>query len=138
MNDQCCVQDCISPKPGAVEAAAHATDEVLAAFAKALAHPVRIQILRILARRTACVCGDIVSELPLAQSTVSEHLRILKTAGLILGEVAGPRVCYCIDTAAFAHFKSLIDGLPSPRQALVQADCESGGPPCPEVPEENA
>ena len=74
------------------------TDEALSAFAKALAHPIRLQILRILARRSACVCGDIVTKAPLAQSTVSEHLRILKSAGLILGEVTGPRVCYCIDT----------------------------------------
>ena len=99
------------------------TDETLAAFAKALAHPARLQILRILARRTSCVCGDIVSELPLAQSTVSEHLRILKAAGLILGEVSGPRVCYCINTSALARFKSLVGELPSPEQSTIPAQC---------------
>ena len=100
------------------------TDEALAAFAKALAHPVRLQILRILARRSACVCGDIVSELPLAQSTVSEHLRILKSAGLILGEVSGPRVCYCIDTAALGRFKSLVAELPNSQQSSIPAECQ--------------
>ena len=108
----------------AVESLPKGTDESLAAFAKALAHPVRIQILRILARRTACVCGDIVNELPLAQSTVSEHLRILKAAGLILGEVSGPRVCYCIDSSALSLFKSLVEGLPSPKQTSIPAECQ--------------
>ncbi len=98
------------------------TDEALAAFAKALGHPIRIQILRILARHSACICGDIVNELPLAQSTVSEHLRILKAAGLIKGEVSGPRGCYCIYTDALARFKSLVDGLPIPEQASDPAD----------------
>lgn len=88
-----------------------ASDEELAALAKAIAHPVRIQILRLLAIRKTCVCGDIVSELPLAQSTVSEHLRILKAAGLVLGEVDGPRVCYCIAPAALRRLKKLVRGL---------------------------
>ncbi len=99
-------------------------DEALAVFAKALAHPIRIEILRILARRSACVCGDIVSELPLAQSTVSEHLRILKASGLILGEVSGPRVCYCIDSSALSRFKSLVEGLPCPPQYAATSQCQ--------------
>ena len=69
----------------------------LAAFAKALAHPARIAILQFLASRKACVCGDIVDELPLSQSTVSQHLKELKTVGLIKGTIEGPSVCYCID-----------------------------------------
>ncbi|HEX8039166.1 MAG TPA: metalloregulator ArsR/SmtB family transcription factor [Chryseosolibacter sp.] len=69
----------------------------LASFAKALAHPARIAILQFLATQKACMCGDIVNELPLSQSTVSQHLKELKAVGLIKGDVDGPAVCYCID-----------------------------------------
>lgn len=86
-------------------------DEELASLAKAIAHPARIQILRLLANRKTCVCGDIVNELPLAQSTVSEHLRILKSAGLVVGEVDGPRVCYCIAPAMLGRLKKLVQDL---------------------------
>lgn len=86
-------------------------DEELAAFAKALGHPARVQILRLLTRRSACVCGDIVDELPLAQSTVSQHLKVLKEAGLIRGEVDGPRVCYCIDDRGLRRLRALMAGL---------------------------
>src|SRR5690606_38667182 len=83
------------------------SDEQLAAFAKALAHPVRVRIVRMLARKEARMCSHIVDELPLAQSTVSEHLRVLKAAGLIVANESGPRVGYCIAPAALARFKSL-------------------------------
>jgi ArsR family transcriptional regulator len=86
-------------------------DEELAALAKAIGHPARVQILRILVRKTACVCGDIVDELPLAQSTVSQHLKVLKDAALIRGEVDGPRVCYCIEPRALRRLKALVGGL---------------------------
>jgi ArsR family transcriptional regulator len=86
-------------------------NEELAAFAKAVGHPARVQILRILAHRTTCVCGDIVDELPLAQSTVSQHLKILKEVGLIRGEVDGPRTCYCIEPRAVRRLKVLVAGL---------------------------
>jgi ArsR family transcriptional regulator len=86
-------------------------DEELAMLAKAIGHPARVQIIRILVRRTACVCGDIVEELPLAQSTVSQHLKVLKDAGLIRGEVDGPRVCYCIEPRALRRLKVLVAGL---------------------------
>lgn len=66
-----------------------------AALCKALAHPARVAILQFLLERKSCVCGEIVDVLPLAQSTVSEHLRVLKEAGLIRGTIEGPRVCYC-------------------------------------------
>jgi ArsR family transcriptional regulator, arsenate/arsenite/antimonite-responsive transcriptional repressor len=89
----------------------HEADEELAALAKAIGHPARVQILRILARRTACVCGDIVGELRLAQSTVSQHLKVLKEAGLIRGEIAGPRVCYCIEPHALRRLRVLAAGL---------------------------
>ena|ERR1022692_612338 len=86
-------------------------DEELATLAKAIGHPVRVQILRILVRRSGCVCGDIVQELPLAQSTVSQHLKVLKDAGLVRGEVDGPRVCYCIEPRALRRLKALAGGL---------------------------
>lgn len=86
-------------------------DEELAALAKAIGHPVRLQIVRLLATRTACVCGEIVGLLPLAQSTVSEHLRILKEAGLVNGEIDGPRVCYCLEPEGLARLKRLVEGL---------------------------
>ena len=86
-------------------------DQELADFAKAIGHPARVQILRILARKIDCVCGDIVEELPLAQSTVSQHLKVLKECGLIRGEVDGPRVCYCIEPRALRRLKALIGGL---------------------------
>ena len=78
----------------------------LADFAKALSHPARIAIIKILAERGVCMCGQVVEELPLAQATVSQHLRALKDAGLIRGEIEGPRTCYCLDPEglrAFSH-----------------------------------
>ncbi|HEY8947194.1 MAG TPA: metalloregulator ArsR/SmtB family transcription factor, partial [Polyangiaceae bacterium] len=86
-------------------------DQELAELAKALGHPARVQILRILGRKNTCICGEIVDELPLAQSTVSQHLKILKDAGLIRGDVDGPRVCYCIEPQALRRLKSLIGSL---------------------------
>ena len=74
-----------------------AKDNRLAKYAKALAHPARIAILQILAKKQTCVCGSIVEEIPLSQSTVSQHLKELKHAGLITGDIDGAKVCYCID-----------------------------------------
>ncbi len=89
----------------------HEADEELAAFAKALGHPVRVRILRILARQDQCVCGEMVALLPLAQSTVSQHLKVLKGAGLVQGEVDGPRVRYCIARGALRRLKALVERL---------------------------
>jgi ArsR family transcriptional regulator len=86
-------------------------DEELAALAKALGHPARVQIVRLLVRREACVCGDIVDELPLAQSTVSQHLKVLKEVGLIRGDIDGPRVCYCVEPRVLRRLKALVGGL---------------------------
>ena len=86
-------------------------DEELASLAKALGHPARVKILRILVRKNACVCGDLVTELPLAQSTVSQHLKVLKDAGLIRGDVDGARVCYCIEPRALRRLKALVGGV---------------------------
>jgi ArsR family transcriptional regulator len=74
----------------------------LAAQAKALAHPARLAILQTLAARDTCICGDLVDDLPLAQASVSRHLKTLKDAGLINGEIDGPRTCYCLDREAVA------------------------------------
>ncbi len=80
----------------------------LAEMAKALGHPARIAILKELARRNTCVCGEIVEVLPLAQSTVSQHLKELKEAGLIQGTVEGVRSCYCIDWDNVRRLQDLI------------------------------
>jgi ArsR family transcriptional regulator len=86
-------------------------DDTLAMMAKALAHPARVRILRVLDARQACVTGDVVAELALAQSTVSEHLRILREAGLIQGEIEGPRTRYCVDATGLAILKAGIAAL---------------------------
>ena len=92
-----------------------ATDETTtAALAKALAHPARIRILRLLQATPGCIGGEIVGAVGLAQSTVSEHLRILKAAGVISGEIDGPRVCYALNPAALAPLAELIMGLTPP------------------------
>lgn len=88
-----------------------AADEELAALAKALGHPARVQIIRLLVRRNACICGDIVDELPLAQSTVSQHLKVLKEVGLVKGEIDGPRTCYCVEPRALRRLKALVGSL---------------------------
>jgi DNA-binding transcriptional ArsR family regulator len=77
----------------------------LAVIAKALGHPARIAILQFLIKTKACICGDIVDQLPLSQSTVSQHLKALKNAGLIKGNIDGPSVCYCIDEKAWNKVK---------------------------------
>jgi ArsR family transcriptional regulator len=83
----------------------------LAAFAKAASHPIRVKILHMLARKNAQMCCHIVDELPLAQSTVSEHLRILRSAGLVKANARGPRAGYCIVPAALKRFKALLNGV---------------------------
>jgi len=86
-------------------------DAQLAELAKALAHPIRVQIVRILARTAGCICGDLVDALPLAQSTVSQHLKVLKDAGLVRGTIDGPRTCYCIDPDGLRRLRVLVAGL---------------------------
>lgn len=84
-------------------------EQALAELAKALAHPARIAILKELARRNTCVCGEIVEVLPLAQSTVSQHLKELLQAGLIKGSVEGAKSCYCINREAFQRFEKILE-----------------------------
>lgn len=83
----------------------------ISSFAKALAHPARIAILKILIERKACICGDIVNELPLSQSTVSQHLKELKEAGLIKGDIDGVKVCYCINEEKWHEAKKELTAL---------------------------
>lgn len=71
---------------------------LIAKFAKALSHPARVAIIKLLLQKQSCVCGDIVEDLPIAQSTVSQHLKELKESGLIKGNIDGASICYCVDT----------------------------------------
>lgn len=93
-----------------------------AAYAKALAHPARIAILELLLEKDACVCGDIVQELPISQSTVSQHLRELKEAGLIKGRVEGASVCYCMDAREWIRARAALMELLD-RPAAGPFDC---------------
>ena len=86
-------------------------ENAIAKYAKAISHPARVLILNLLIKKQACVCGDIVDELPLSQSTVSQHLKELKAAGLIKGEIEGTSVCYCIDTAEWEKAKNMLTKL---------------------------
>jgi len=86
-------------------------EQDLAAFAKLMSHPARIAILKVLAAQNACICGEIVEVLPLAQSTVSQHLKELKNAGLINGTIDGPKSCYCINWEAFEKFMADFNAL---------------------------
>ncbi len=85
--------------------------EQLASLAWAIAHPARVRIVRLLISRDTCICGEIVDEMPLAQSTVSQHLKILKQSGLVQGEVDGPKVCYCINPERLSELKALVASL---------------------------
>ncbi len=78
----------------------------LARYFKALGHPARLSILGVLTRRPHCICGDLVEEIPLAQSTISQHLKVLKASGLVRGKVDGPAVCYGLDEEAYRRMKS--------------------------------
>ena len=94
-------------------------DRMLARRIKALAHPARLKIVRALLRvgGDGCCCGDIVRDLPLAQSTVSQHLKVLREAGLIRGDISGPRSCYCLDREALAAVAQAMADLDTPAPA---------------------
>jgi ArsR family transcriptional regulator len=109
LGDACCPPPVRGPDKRPVEGPE--AEEELALLAKALGHPARVRILRLLADRSSCICGEVVDELDLAQSTVSQHLKVLKDAGLIRGEIDGPRVCYCIEPRTLRRLKALVGGL---------------------------
>jgi DNA-binding transcriptional ArsR family regulator len=96
---------------GASKTEAYSSKELtLAKYAKALSHPARVAILNVLLKKQSCICGDIVEELPLSQSTVSQHLKELKEAGLIKGNIDGVSVCYCIDEKEWKKASVLLNG----------------------------
>ncbi len=95
-------------------------EQKIAELCKALAHPARIAIINFLIKKKECICSDVVNELPLSQSTVSQHLKELKNAGLIKGDFDGPRVCYCIDLAKWKEAKKTINLFLS--QEAIQAE----------------
>lgn len=103
----------VMPTPRSAKEPITTADEELAGLAKALAHPARVAILRQLAEEGACVCGRIVSALPLAQATVSQHLKVLKDAGFVQGEIDGPRVCYCLEPKTLRRLRKLVNDLPT-------------------------
>lgn len=85
-----------------------AKDNKISNYAKALSHPARIAILKYLSKRRSCVCGDIVINIPLSQSTISQHLKELKNAGLVKGDVEGKNVCYCINEKEWSKVKKTL------------------------------
>jgi ArsR family transcriptional regulator len=105
------VAACCAPEDASATVAPAVDDETLAVMTKALGHPTRVRILRLLAERRVCVTGDLVAELPLAQSTISEHLRILREAGLVQGEIEGPRTSYCLNRAGLAALQRAVNSL---------------------------
>jgi len=106
--DLCCPPEAAQPEMSLVTLEGAEADNALAKLAKAIGHPARVRILRLLSRKEARVCSQIVDELPLAQSTVSEHLRILKDAGLVRSSQDGPRVGYCINFDGLRRLKALV------------------------------
>ncbi|MGE0485271.1 MAG: ArsR/SmtB family transcription factor [Gammaproteobacteria bacterium] len=105
-----------TPAPAAID------DAAIARLAKALGHPARVRIVRLLLERRSCIGGDIVLEVGLAQSTVSEHLRILKAAGVITGEIERPRVCYALAPAAVQPLADLLAAIAA-HDARLDPDC---------------
>ena len=97
----------------------------LAEAARVLSHPARLAILQTLAERGACVCGEVVDEIPLAQATVSQHIKALKDAGLVRGDVEGPRSCYCLNTAALRDLADSLSAFLDPLTSVVAADCDA-------------
>jgi ArsR family transcriptional regulator len=98
-------------RTGRASSAPNSSDTELARLAKALGHPARVAILRRLLTHGGCVCGEIVEGLPLAQATVSQHLKVLKGAGLVSGEVDGPRICYGVNPKTVKRIKDLIGAI---------------------------
>ena len=102
---------CPPGEVGEVKTAIQETDAEFARLAAALGHPARVAIVRFLKEKGVCICGEIVEVLPLAQSTVSQHLRTLREAGLVQGETDGPRSCYCINPAVLDRLRLLLGEL---------------------------
>jgi len=110
LKEQAMVENCCKPAKSRKKRVELPAEE-LAAICKALAHPARVRLLSILLEKGECISGDLAEEFPLAQSTVSEHLRILKDAGLVQGTIDGPRRSYCINSEVLERFKSLVESI---------------------------
>ena len=95
----------------------------LAEAARVLGHPARLAILQTLAARGTCICGEVVQEIPLAQATVSQHLKALKDAGLVRGEIDGPRSCYCLDVEALRDVMTAMVAFLEPLTASAPDCC---------------
>jgi ArsR family transcriptional regulator len=111
MTDICLPSDDCCPPTDEIDLPVSGSPEEeteLALIAKALGHPMRVRILRILSERRACQCGELVAELPISQATVSQHLKMLKEAGLVQGEIDGPRVCYCASAERLGRLEALL------------------------------
>jgi len=109
------------------------SDEQLVGMFKALGHPARLRIVQLLSVRQACVCSEVVDEIPLAQATVSQHLKVLKETGIITGEIQGSAVCYCLAPGALESLKLGVAGLvsnASSHQDVLQVQRK-------EIPDEN-
>jgi ArsR family transcriptional regulator len=104
-------------------AVSRAVDADLAGLAKALGHPARVRIMRLLLAREACYCGQIVDELPLAQATVSQHLKVLRNAGLIVGEIEGLRTCYWASRRRLSSLHELLGGMLAEAVEADPDDC---------------
>ncbi len=102
----------------------HFTDKqnLIATIAKALGHPARVAIIEYLLKVNSCICGDIVNELPLAQPTVSQHLKELKNAGLIKGEIEGNSICYCIDEKVFKKLQAYFANIAT-KMEIKKSNC---------------
>ena len=100
------------------------TEGELALLAKALGHPVRVRLLCILLAQERCYCKQLVDELPLAQPTVSQHLKVLKQAGLVTGEIEGPRVCYCASRERLAELHGLVGELIAAAAEVTSRGCD--------------
>ena len=111
MNSQACCDTKIDEALDARAIVGSEADAELAILSKAIGHPARIQMLRMLSQRESCICGDFVGEIDLAQSTISQHLKVLKEAGIVQGTISGPSVCYCINRQVLRRFKALVAGI---------------------------
>lgn len=99
-------------------------EQEVAVLAKALGHPARVRIVRLLLAHDACYCGQLVDELDLAQATVSQHLKMLKEAGLIVGEIDGLRTCYCASRERLAELQELVGDMLEGAAEVNTAGCE--------------
>jgi ArsR family transcriptional regulator, arsenate/arsenite/antimonite-responsive transcriptional repressor len=112
----------VTPTSATSSALEHELD--LALLAKALGHPARVRILQLLLSKDACCCGELVDELPLAQATVSQHLKVLKEAGLVVGEIEGPRVSYCASRERLAALHELVRHLLEQARGVDERGCD--------------